>query len=126
MREGMMIQADTPQGRIRVIAGKENTRIFEWGNRCSKTRTLWTRTGRWYGRCGMYDPAPPEFAGFFTCKGVSRVVAEEAQLNFPSAEAVVEYFSRDYYNKHTVYRNDGIAVSYGVRPQRYEIDVDVY
>jgi hypothetical protein len=147
MTAGCEIQARTPVGAIRVLAGnvvppgKDKVvqtpagpialratewypRTYYWG-RCKGTVDLEPRNQRWHGSLGAYSPG----SGFHwrECEGVARAVVEEGQQHFATVEEAVAWLKKKSEWMPYVYRNDGLAVGWRtVIPYRKQLNVDVW
>jgi hypothetical protein len=127
LQEGARLRATHGTAEIRVFAGRKFERRFEW-NDCKLDANMSARSSRWMGSLGIYDPAGRLWldpsAG---CRGISRPVVQEAQLHFAderSAERWIARYSKSYAN--VVWTNDGLLVAWDVRPERAQLNVDVY
>lgn len=128
MRAGTRIEAHTQAGTITVIAGEKFARRFEW-NGCSLDSAMSARPSRWYGSLGIYDPASRLFVIPGTgCHGISRPVVQEGQLHFASTQLVNAWIA--HYQRisptGTVWTNDGLVIQWELRPERYQLNVDVW
>ena len=127
MTPGMSITATTKTGTITVTAGHGLKRTYTWEG-ASRSATLWPRSERWYGSLGAYYPAP--FQPWHEHRGITRGVLEEGQQHFDSEHEALVWIRRrsgDWPTIYpTVYRDDGLAVSYGKVLERRQIDVCVW
>ena len=131
LREFARVDADTPTGRVSVLAGEGLARTYEWGG-CSLSASMSARRSRWYGSLGAYDAAGR--AGLIdtlrdrmrACKGISRPVVQEGQIHFadvPSAERWLRQYAR---MASTVWNDRGIVLQWQVRPSRDQLNVDLW
>ena len=124
MTPGSEIMAHTPWGEIKIRAGDDYERIYEWG-RCVRTLRMTPRAERWQGSLGIYWPGP----GFHwsECDGVARAVVEEGQQHFETREAALEWIKGQGDWMPYVYRNDGLVVGWRtVVPNRKQLNVEVW
>lgn len=99
-------------------------RRYSWAD-FSQTVTLDKRTYRWYGALGIYSAGGwPTF--LWKKDGVSRVVAQEAQLNFNSVEDFLKWYNQEWNRDVIVYNDSGIAAGWGISKGREQLTVDVW
>lgn len=126
LQEGARLRATHDTAEIQVFAGREFERRFAW-NDCSLNANMTVRSSRWMGRLGIYDAAGRFLDLSAGCHGISRPVVEEAQLHFAdqaSAERWIARYRKSYAN--VVWTNDGLLVAWDIRPERGQLNVDVY
>ena len=121
MTNGMVIIAETPTGTITITAGRGLKRTYIWEG-ASRSATLWPRSKRWYGSLGAYYPGPGEH--WRNHNGITRGVLEEGQQHFDSEQQAMEWLRTRY--SPTVYRDDGLVVSFGKVIERRQLNVDVW
>ena len=128
LRPGSAIQVKVPEGdSLRIVAGPKYNRRYEWGS-CALNANPCPRRTRWLGSLGIYDPAPGYMYLFSSCNGISRPVVEEGQIHFSHkdiADAWVSHQARVSAYR-TVWRNDGLLVSWGQVAGRQQLDVAVW
>lgn len=128
LREGVRLTATTSLGVISVVAGAGVARTYKWDG-CSLAASMEVRPNRWFGSLGIYDPAPSlgwPFTIFRICKGVSRTVVEEGQLHFADVSAAEEWIRRYVKIAPAVWSNDGLLVQWSVKPEREQLNVEVW
>ena len=131
MREGTRIEASWDGTTISVTAGKGFDRVYE-SNGCKLKSNMSGRGSRWYGKQGIYDPAGS--SGWFSfasasCNGISRTVVEEAQIHFDDLQFAYEWIRRRQLGNgtgQTVWRNDGLLISWNTVSGRKQLNADVY
>jgi hypothetical protein len=123
MKAGMKITAETKTGVISVSAGKGLNRTYAWEG-ASRSSKLEARTERWYGSLGAYDGAPGE--PWAEHHGVTRGVVEEGQQHFESEKEAMAWLRKQAGYYPTVYRDDGLVVSFGKVLERRQINVEVW
>jgi hypothetical protein len=127
LRSGAHLRAHTSSSNITVIAGNGFERRYEW-DRCSLNANMSARSERWLGSLGIYDPAGRlilnPFAG---CHGISRTVVQEGQIHFADEAGANAWISkyRPIY-RSVAWTNDGLLVAWDIRPERSQLNVDVY
>lgn len=125
MRPDTAISVVSRAGQLKLTALSKFERRYEW-NGCKTKVALRPRSERWFGNLGAYDPG---FSwGFFTrsCNGVSRAVVEEGQIHFDDKSFAEEWVSRKPRGFDTVWSSDGVLVTWGISPQRSQLNVDVW
>ena len=123
MTPGMSITARTKTGTITVTAGRGLKRTYTWEG-ASRAVTLWPRSERWYGSLGAYYPAP--FEPWREHHGITRGVVEEGQQHFDSEHGALAWIREQSGYYPTVYRDDGLVVSYGKVLERRQINVEIF
>ena len=123
MTPGMSITARTRTGTVTVTAGHGLKRTYAWEG-ASRSATLWPRSERWYGSLGAYHPAP--FEPWREHHGITRGVVEEGQQHFYSENKALAWIRQQIGFYPTVYRNDGLLVSFGKVLERRQINVEVW
>ena len=124
LTNGMVIRVQNRTGLLAITGGSGTERSYVWGN-CKWNFKLVSRTGRFYGKLGLYRPGdlalPP-------CEGFTRAVVEESQLHFASPEEAVAYFSGPWYTNQmdVVYNHQGLVVGWAKAPSRRQINVDIF
>ena len=123
MQPGMTITAQTRTGTIAITAGPDLKRSYAWEG-ASRSATLEPRTERWYGSLGAYYPGPGEH--WAEHNGITRGVLQEGQQHFGSEQQATDWLRKqsDYYP--TVYRDDGLVVSFGKVLPRRQLNVEVW
>ncbi len=108
MIEGMKITATNIHGTIIIEAGKDFERSYTWDD-ANRTVNLIPRKKRWAGKFGIYS------AGDCNWKSHNRIdrgLLEEAQLHRFSIGDALSFLNHHSRKSYTVYRDDGIAVSW--------------
>jgi hypothetical protein len=123
MQPGMKITANTKTGIIVISAGNGLERTYDWEG-ASRTATLWPRTERWYGSLGAYYPGPGEH--WREHNGITRGVLQEGRQHFDSNEQATDWLRKQAGYYPTIYRNDGLVVSFGKTLVRRQINVEVW
>ena len=123
MQPGMTIIGKTKTGTIGITAGPDLKRTYAWEG-ASRSATLYPRTERSYGSLGAYYPGPGEH--WAEHNGITRGVLEEGQQHFGSEQQATDWLRKqsDYYP--TVYRDDGLVVSFGKALPRRQLNVEVW
>lgn len=116
------IVATTKAGAITIKSGRGLKRYYSWDG-ATRSVVMWPRPGRWYGSFGMYYPGP----GFHWIghNGIKRGVLDEGQQHFNTVDEAVAWLKLPYH-EDCVYRDDGLVVCYSKRPERYQLNVDVW
>lgn len=122
MTRGMVIKATTPAGFIEIIAKRGFKREYKW-DECEKSVTLWPRHERFHGSLGIYYPGPG-ITWWIPCDGLQRALVDEGQQHFASEHEALAFL--DDRALDFVYRNDGLAVGWGMLPGRSAIVVEVW
>ena len=123
MQPGMTITAVTTTGTIVISAGHGLDRAYAWEG-ASRAVTLWPRPERWYGSFGAYYPGPGEH--WREHNGITRGVLEEGQQHFETEEQALDWLRKQSGYEPTVYRDDGLVVSFGKTLPRRQLDVNVW
>ena len=123
MTNGMTITAETETGMIIISAGRGLKRTYTWEG-ASRSTTLWPRSERWYGSLGAYYPGPGEH--WRNHNGVTRGVLQEGQQHFESEQEALDWLHKRSGYDPTVYRDDGLVVSFGKTLPRRQINVEVW
>ena len=123
MQPGMTITAQTNTGIIAIIPGPNLMRTYAWEG-ASRSAMLFPRTERWYGSLGAYYPGPGDH--WAEHNGITRGVLQEGQQHFGSEQQATDWLRKqsDYYP--TVYRDDGLVVSFGKVLSRRQLNVEVW
>jgi hypothetical protein len=108
LTKGMKIVANTPNGRVEIVAGNGTERIFS-GDGWSKRRWLIPRTTRWYGSLGLYDPA----ASYSPC---GRLLADEGRLFFESESEALRYLYKGSGSSRPIFNSRGLVIGFYVVP----------
>lgn len=124
MVPGMKITATTSSGTILISAEKGFRRDYSWDGSSYRSVTLWPRVERWRGSLGAYYPGAGEH--WPEHRGITRGVLQEGQQHFDTVGQALNWISEqtDYYP--TVFRDDGLVVSYGKVLDRRQINVAVW
>lgn len=127
LQEQVRLTAQTAGGRITIVAGSGIARAYKWGD-CSLQAHMLTRSARWFGSMGIYDPAPASLGTSSTrqCEGISRTVVEEGQLHFVDDAVAREWLGRYSKTHATAWTSDGLVVRWGVVPRREQLNVEVW
>ena len=123
MQPGMTITAETKTGSISVSAAPDLKRTYTWEG-ASRSVTLWPRKERWYGSLGAYYPGPGEH--WREHNGITRGVLQEGQQHFESEQEALDWLRKQSGYYPTVYRDDGLVVSFGKTLPRRQINVEVW
>lgn len=87
MKEGMVLSIQNPNClSITVRAGKGLNRYYSW-NGGTRSVTLLAREDKWYGVYGAYFPGTDDHWEIHD--GVTRLIAEEAVLNFDNFDQIL-------------------------------------
>ena len=101
-------------------------RRYSW-NGGTKVLTMLSRKEKWYGSLGIYSQEAWPFC-FLGGNRDSRILAEEATLNFISVQEFLAWhngeWNRDRIN--IVYNNSGLAGGWCISPSRNQINVDIW
>ena len=122
MQEGMTITATTKAGTIAILAGRKLERTYTWEG-ASRSATLDPREERWHGSLGAYFPGPGLWREH---KGITRGVLEEGQQHFKSEGEAMKWLREQAGYYPTVYRDDGLVVSFDKTLERRQLDVNVW
>ena len=115
MQPGMTITAETKAGIISVTAGRGLKRTYAWKGG-SHTVALWPRTKRWYGSLGAsYSSFGDDWP---LQNGITRGILQEGQQHFESEPQALDWLQKENRRSWTVYRDDGLAVSFDKFPHR--------
>ena len=120
---GMTITATTSTGTILISSGPELNRTYTWEG-ASRSATLWPRAERWYGSLGAYYPGPGEH--WPEHNGITRGVLQEGQQHFASEQEATDWLRKQSGYYPTVYRDDGLVVSFCKTVARRQINVEVW
>ncbi len=123
MTQGEIIRATTATGTIEISAGKGLLRSYTW-NGATRSAKLVPRTKRWYGSLGAYYPGPGEH--WKDHEGITRGVLQEGQQHFRTSDEAQEWIKQQSGYYPTVYRNDGLLVSFGKILKRHQVNVEVW
>jgi hypothetical protein len=123
MQSGMAITADTKTGVIVISAGHGLDRTYTWEGG-SRAATLWPRPARWNGSLGAYYPGPGEH--WREHNGITRGVLQEGQQHFQSEQQATDWLRKQSGYYPTIYRDDGLVVSFGKTLARRQINVEVW
>lgn len=123
MLPGMTITGRTDAGTVAVTATSTLDRTYTWDG-ASRSVTLWPRPERWYGSLGAYFPGPGEH--WREHHGITRGVVEEGQQHFPSVAAALKWLREQNGYDPTVYRDDGLVVSFSKALERRQLNVNVW
>jgi len=123
MQRGMTITADTKTGPISITAARGLQRTYTWEG-ASRSAKLWPRTERWHGSLGAYYPGPGEH--WAEHRGITRGVLQEGQQHFDSDAQALGWLRKQSAYYPTVYRDDGLVVSFGKTLTARQINVDVW
>jgi hypothetical protein len=123
MQPGMTITAETKTGSISVSAARDMKRTYTWEG-ASRSVTLLPRKERWYGSLGAYYPGPGEH--WREHNGITRGVLQEGQQHFESEQEALDWLRKQSGYYSTVYRDDGLVVSFGKTLPRRQINVEVW
>ena len=126
MEEGMIIQAETKQGTIKIEAGKDLQRFYHWEG-ATRSVTLIARSKEWYKEkvLGAYYPGPGEH--WDEHHGITRACLGEAHIKFASEQAFKAWLNSDDWSyMHIVYTRTGLAVGWYKNLPRKSLNVDVF
>jgi hypothetical protein len=123
MCPGSQLKATTTTGTIRISAGAGLKRTYEWDG-AARSVVLIPREKRWLGSLGAYYPGPGDH--WKPHEGITRGVVEEGQQHFIFTSSAMRWLhlQKGYYP--TVYRDDGLVVSYGKVLLRRQLNVEVW
>jgi hypothetical protein len=116
------ITATTPVGTITIKAGKGLNRCYTWdgATRCIE---MYPRTDWWNGCRGLYFPGSGQT--WQDNMGISRGVLEECIRHFDAVDEAMMWLKNATY-RQWVYRNDGLVVGWAKKPEREQLNVDVF
>ena len=123
MAEGDRIHATTRAGTIEIAAGKGLHRAYTWEG-ATRSAELEPRRERWYGSLGAYYPGPGEH--WKEHGGITRGVLQEGQQHFKTTADAREWIKKQSGYYPTVYRGDGLLVSFGKVPERRQVNIEVW
>ena len=123
MQPGMVVTADTNAGTISISATDVLTRAYTWEG-ATRSVTLEPRTERWHGSLGAYYPGPGDH--WQEHHGITRGVLQEGRQHFASKDEAVAWLQKQSGYYPTVYRDDGLVVSFGKTLERRQINVEVW
>ena len=123
MQKGMTITATTKEGTVAIAAGAGLERTYTWEG-ASRSATLLAREERWDGSLGAYYPGPGEH--WAEHKGITRGVLEEGQQHFESEQKAMKWLRKQSGYYPTVYRDDGLVVSFGKDLERRQLNAEVW
>ncbi len=123
MQPGMSITATTKTGTITLFAGPGFKRTYTWEG-ASRSARLDPRKERWLGSLGAYYPGPGEH--WPKHNGISRGVLEEGQQHFDSEKQALDWLREQSGYDPTVFRDDGLVVSFGKDLTRRQLNVEVW
>jgi len=117
------IKAVTKTGEIIIKSGNGLKRYYQFDG-VVRSVVKWPREERWYGSLGLYYPG----SGYHWSEhnGISRCSVEEGQLHFKAVEDAMLWIKKQKGFNPTVYRDDGLVVSYGKNLARKQLNVDVF
>lgn len=117
---------ESSSGTLRVVAAEGLSRRYEWAG-CGLDADPCPRGNRWYGKRGIYDPAPGFAYIWNSCDGISRPVVEEAQLHFMSTDNALWWMNRyaQIAPGDTRWTDDGLFVQWDITPSRGQLSVSV-
>ena len=118
------IEATTKTGTIVIKSGRGLKRYYTWDG-ITRSVVMWPRSKRWYGSLGIYYPGPGSH-WLPKHNGISRGVLEEGQQHFKTTQEAMEWLHKHSKWYPTVYRDDGLVVSFGKNLKREQINVDVW
>jgi hypothetical protein len=123
MPDGMILEATTPVGKMRVEAVPQSKRSYTWEG-ATRSVIMGARTGeRWYGSKGLMYPGPGNH--WEEHNGISRGVLEEGQQHFKStAEAMAWLKERSW--MPFVHNNSGLVVGWQKVLERQQLNVEVW
>jgi len=110
-------------GIMTITADSELKRTYTWEG-ASRSATLEPRTERWYGSLGAYNPGMGDM--WVEHNGITRGVLQEGQQHFKSEQEATEWLQNQCAGYATVYRDDGLVVSFDKFPERSQINVEVW
>jgi len=123
---GQSLSVTNRSGTMVIAFVSSLKRRYSW-NGVERTVNFIPRKERWYGALGIYSPEPLLFS-FWKADGVSRILAQEAELNFKSEGDFLKWhngeWNRDRIN--VIYNDSGIAAGWGKSPSREQLNVDVW
>lgn len=123
MLDGMIIEASTPKGTIKIEAGPLRKRSYTWEG-ATRSVIMVPRTGeRWYGSLGLYYPGPGNH--WEEHNGISRCVVEEGQQHFKSVSEAMKWLKEREWMPY-VYNNSGLVVGWDKVLERQQLDVEVW
>ena len=123
MRPGMALTGTTTTGVISIQAGKGLERTYTWEG-ASRSVTLLPREERFLGSLGAYFPGDGEHWKMHN--GISRGVVQEGVQHFSSTAKALEWLKQQSEYYATVYRDDGLTVSFAKNLQRRQLNVEVW
>lgn len=106
MTPGMRVTATNPNGTVTILAG-EGTRRHYRGPGWQKSLSLLTRSERWNGSLGLYDPASS-----FSAYG--RLLAEEGRIHCTSISQALRWLYVGSAINRPAYTNQGLVICYSI------------
>lgn len=106
LHPGMMIEGTNPNGTVLITAGDGTLRSYK-GDGWEQSVRLMSRSTRWYGSLGLYDPAG-------SASPFGRLIAEEGRLYFTSADEAMRWLYVGSYYSKPVFTNNGLVFAYSI------------
>ena len=109
-------------GLLEVGAPTDHSRYFVWmGER--REFPVKGRVAEWYGRMGAVNPSER----INEIKGITRLIYEDGEMDFPSQQAAMEWLSQPYQKNvfDVRYTSDGLVIGFSITQHREQIDIDI-
>lgn len=126
LSHGQSIMLSTSEGVITCDYISLLRRKYTW-NGYSRAISLTPRDIRWYGALGIYSDGfilSSSSFPFQKAGQVSRIVAQESELNFNSLEDFVKW--RDNSWLDLAFNSDGYGGGWKISPSREQLNVDIW
>lgn len=122
MPDGMILEADTPVGNMKIEAGPDLKRSYTWEG-ATRSVIMYPRGERWYGSKGLYYPGPGNH--WEEHNGIQRGVLQEGQQNFKSVEEAMGWLKERTFMKY-VYTKTGLVIGWSKTLERQQLNVEVW
>ena len=126
LQPGQSLSVTNKSGTMLIKFVSSLKRRYSW-NGVNRTINLIPRKERWYGALGIYSPEPLLFS-FWKGDGVSRILAQEAELDFKSETDFLKWRNEEWNRQriNVIYNDSGIAAGWCKSPSRSQLNVDVW
>lgn len=122
MPDGMILEATTSVGKMRIEAGPQSKRSYTWEG-ATRSVIMGARRERWYGSKGLGYPGPGNH--WVEHNGIARGVLEEGQQHFKSVKEAMDWLGKRKYMPF-VYNNKGLVVGWNKVLERQQLGVEVW
>lgn len=126
LKQGDVVIGTTASGTIEIKAMNDCKRQFEWKDNVREL-TMWPRPERWgqARRLGLYYPGPG-YHWMRTSDNIRRAVVDESEVHFETLNDAITWLEKISGWFPTVYNDDGLVLSFGMSPSRYQLEVGIY